>query len=167
MNYETNKQNSTENANDDTENSKNVGAIDSNNGSIKNHSERNDNDAGSDSYDVFYHELVKLIQKHTDVGTHLKIKHNARHSIIRIIGEQATAEARAIDGLEDAAELAQATAEHHPYWGLLYHSAEIAGIALDKWNDDMSREEIDDIKWSIQKLGHMLENLAGNNTGAT
>lgn len=162
----TNKQSSAENANNDTENGEGVNTIgSSNNDSIKNHSK--EKDADSDSYDAFYHELVKLIKKHTDGGIHLKTKHNAKNSIIHIIGEQATPKARAIDGLEDVAELAQATAEHHPYWGLLYHSAEIANTVLDKWNDTISREEIEDIKWSIQKLEHMLDNIANSGIGAT
>ena len=48
-------------------------------------------------------------------------------------------------GLEDVSELAYTTAEHHPFWGLLYHCSQISKIALEKWDDNFTKEELDEI----------------------
>lgn len=112
------------------------------------------------TYHIFYHELLKLIKKHTDRGVQIKIKHDTKYNIIQLMGKHCTPKSKAINGLEDVTELAQTTAEHHPYWGLLYNSSEIANITLDKWDDSISNKEIEDIKWSIREIEHTLNNIA-------
>ena len=63
------------------------------------------------------------------------------------------------NGIEDVAELAYTVAEHHPYWGLLYNCTQIGKTALDKWNDNLSKEELDEIDWSIDELKNTLKKL--------
>ena len=109
-------------------------------------------------YQAFYQDIQELVQKYKSKGTYLKIKHDDENNIIRITSEQSTPKSRAINGLEDIIELAQATAEHHPYWGLLSNSAEIVNTTLDKWNDTMTDKDIEDIKWYIQKIEYIVNN---------
>ena len=45
--------------------------------------------------------------------------------IIRIYGEGSDYMRRATSGLSEMLELAYTTAEHHPYWLLLYHATEV------------------------------------------
>ena len=59
---------------------------------------------------------------------------------------------RAKKGIDDVAEHAYTAAEHHPYWALLYHCTQIGKISLDKWNDHLTKEEVDEIEWSIAEL---------------
>ena len=63
------------------------------------------------------------------------------------------------NGINDATELAYTTAEHHPYWNLLYNSSEIANTVLEKWQGKLSVEEIDEIKWAIKELTQTLEKI--------
>ena len=109
-------------------------------------------------YHAFYQDVLKVIQKHKTKGTYLKIKYDDKNNIIRITSEQSTPRSRAVNGVEDIIELAQATAEHHPYWGLLSNSAEIANTVLDKWNDTMTDKDIEDVKWYIQEIEHIINN---------
>ncbi len=43
---------------------------------------------------------------------------------------------RAERALYDIQELADSTAEHHPYWALLYNCSQISKLVLEKWNDE-------------------------------
>ena len=111
------------------------------------------------SFDTFYNDLLELVNKHEKKNTPLKVEKDLEADIVKIFGETITALARAKNGLTDVTELAYATAEHHPYWNLLYNCSEIANIILEKWKGELSKKEISDIEWSIKELKQSLENI--------
>jgi len=49
---------------------------------------------------------------------------------------------RAERALYDIQELADSTAEHHPYLALLYNCSKISKSVLEKWNDDPTAEDL-------------------------
>ncbi|MGQ0605683.1 MAG: hypothetical protein ACT4OD_01845, partial [Candidatus Nitrosotenuis sp.] len=59
----------------------------------------------------------------------------------------------------DMSELAYTTAEHHPYWNLLYSVCQIAKITLDKWDLDLTQEELGEISWSIDELKNTCQKI--------
>ena len=113
------------------------------------------------SFDSFYNDLLLLISQHEKNNTPLKVEKNLDANIIKIFGENITALARAKNGLADVTELAYATAEHHPYWNLLYNCSEIANTVLDKWKSELSKKDISDIEWSIKELKQSLDKFTG------
>ena len=112
-------------------------------------------------FDSFYKDLLILINTHEKNNTPLKVEKNLDANIIKIFGENITALARAKNGLNDVTELAYATAEHHPYWNLLYNCSEITNTILEKWKSELSKKDIDDIEWSIKELKQSLEKFTG------
>ena len=111
------------------------------------------------AFDTFYNELHELVNKHEKNNTPLKVEKDLDVNIVKIFGENITALARAKNGLNDVTELAYATAEHHPYWNLLYNCSEITNIVLEKWKSELSKKDISDIEWSIKELKQSLEKL--------
>jgi len=63
------------------------------------------------------------------------------------------------DLVDKMAELSYATAEHHPYWKLLYSCVEISRIVLERWNDEISTDDVDEIRWMISELQNSLNKL--------
>ena len=112
------------------------------------------------AFDTFYNDLHELVDKHEKNNTPLKIEKDLDTDIVKIFGENVTALARAKNGLNDVTELAYATAEHHPYWNLLYNCSEIANIVLEKWKSELSKKDASDIEWSIKELKQSLEKLS-------
>jgi hypothetical protein len=112
-----------------------------------------------DTFEEFYHDLVVLAEKYEQNNVSIKMEHDSENDIIKIFGEKITALARAKNGLNDATELAYTTAEHHPYWNLLYNSSEIANTVLDKWKGKLSQEDTAEIKWAIKELSQALEKI--------
>jgi hypothetical protein len=92
----------------------------------------------------------------------LKVEPDLKSQIIQIFGERVTSLGRAQNGLADASELAFTTAEHHPYWSLLYNACQIAKITLDKWESELTREELDEISWSIDELKNACQKILAN-----
>lgn len=105
-----------------------------------------------EDFDSFYKELQSLVQSYKNHDVMLKVEHDPTSQIIRIFGEKMNSIDKAKSGLSDASELAFTVAEHHPYWNLLYHACQIAKITLDRWDSDLSKEELDEISWSIDEL---------------
>ncbi|MDX1596075.1 MAG: hypothetical protein R3327_03965 [Nitrosopumilaceae archaeon] len=115
------------------------------------------------TFDSFCQSLEKLIHQYEHENTLLKVERDVDFDIVKIFGEKLSALSRAKNGLNDVTELAYTTAEHHPYWNLLYNSTEIAHTILEKWDDKLTPKEIDDIKWSIDELTKTLEKIKTQN----
>ena len=110
-------------------------------------------------FEEFLSELKNLIEKYEKKHTMIKLESDMENDIIRMFGEKITALARAKNGLGDVTELAYTTAEHHPYWNLLYQSSEIANTVLEKWKGKLSSEEISEIEWSLKEISQTLEKI--------
>jgi hypothetical protein len=111
------------------------------------------------TFEEFYNDLVILAEKYEKQNVSIKIENDSDNDIIKIFGEKITALARAKNGLNDATELAYATAEHHPYWNLLYNSSEIANTVLEKWKGKISKQDTGEIEWAIKELTQTLEKI--------
>ena len=116
------------------------------------------------NFENFYNDLVDLAKKYEQQNTPLKIEKDLENDIIKIFGERITSLARAKNGLNDVVELAYATAEHHPYWNLLYNCSEIASSVLEKWNESLSADDLSDIDWAIKELEQSLEKIKNKNS---
>jgi hypothetical protein len=116
------------------------------------------------NFENFYQDLLDLAKKHELENTPLKIERDLENDIVKIFGEKITSLARAKNGLNDVTELSYATAEHHPYWNLLYYCSEIANTVLEKWKDSFSAEDFSDIDWALKELNQTLEKIKKKNS---
>ena len=66
---------------------------------------------------------------------------------------------RAERALYDIQELADSTAEHHPYLSLLYNCSQISKLILEKWNDELTEEDLSEIRWMISELENSCNKL--------
>lgn len=113
------------------------------------------------SFSEFYQSLLQIKKTH-EKSTHIKIEHDSDNEIVKIFGEKTSSLARAKNGLEELLELAYTTAEHHPYWNLLYNTSQISKVLLEKWDDNLSLEELHDMEWCIKELQHACAKLKEN-----
>ncbi len=111
------------------------------------------------SFKDFNDSLLELVKSFEEKNTQLKVESDLESNIIKIFGENIDSLSRAQSGLDEIAELAYTVAEHHPYWNLLYQCAQISRTILDKWEDDLSKEELEEIEWSIKELEHSCKKL--------
>ncbi len=116
------------------------------------------------NFENFYDDLLALAKKYEQQSTPLKIENDLENDIVKIFGEKITSLARARNGLNDMRELAYTTAEHHPYWNLLYNCSEIASSVLEKWKESLFEDDFSDIDWAIKELNHSLEKIKNKNS---
>ena len=109
-------------------------------------------------FNNFYYDLIELVKKYeNDLG--LKIEEDLENDIVKIFGIKITSLARAQNGLNDVTELAYSTAEHHPYWNLLYNCSEIGHTVLDKWKCSLSSDDVTDIEWALKEINETLAKI--------
>ncbi len=111
------------------------------------------------SFSDFYKSLSDLVKTFEEKNTMLKVEKDLALNMVRIFGEGIDSVSRAKNGLEDVVELAYATAEHHPYWALLYNCSQISKSILEKWDDDLTKEDLDEIRWMISELENSCSKL--------
>ncbi len=116
------------------------------------------------NFENFYDDLLDLTKKYEKKNVPLKIENDLENDIVKIFGENITSLTRARNGLNDVAELAYATAEHHPYWNLLYNCSQIASSVLEKWKESLSADDLSDIDWAIKELNQSLEKIKNKNS---
>ena len=112
----------------------------------------------TEDFSNFYESLLELVKSFEKKNVLVKINSDPDSNIIRIYGERSNGLTLAKTGLEEIEELALTTAEHHPYWSLLYNSSQILKLVLEKWNDTLSDDEIKEILWYIDEI----KNSSGN-----
>lgn len=104
-------------------------------------------------------EVNRLAEVLQEQGITIKVEADGESGIIRIYGEGSDALKRAASGLHEVIELAYTTAEHHPYWAIVYHAGEIARMALEKWNGELSVDELGEMEWRIEEMKGTLGRL--------
>lgn len=113
-------------------------------------------------FETFYKELVIFVEKY-EKNTLLKTERDPDSDIVKILGERISALSKAKNGLNDITELAYTTAEHHPYWSVLYNASEIIHSVLEKWDDQLTAKDMDDIKWAIKEINQTMAKIQKNN----
>jgi len=103
-----------------------------------------------------------LDEIHNKEGIALNVTVDGEADVIRIYGKVPDAVKRASSAISDILDLAYDTAEHHPFWNILYHSALISSVIIDKWNSELALEQIDELKWRVDEIKHGLERIENN-----
>ena len=111
------------------------------------------------SFSDFYKSLLELVKTFEEKNAMLKVEEDLALNIIRIFGDGADSVSRAKNGLEEVMELSYTIAEHHPYWGLLYNCSQISKSVLEKWNDELTEEDLSEIRWMISELENSCNKL--------
>jgi hypothetical protein len=112
------------------------------------------------SIDTLYEKIKSMVElSNVDEGVSVKIVTDTDSGIIKIYSQDTDIIKRASSGLYELLELSYSTAEHHPYWEILYNATEILKTTLDKWDSDFSKNEIDDMSWRIDGMRTALHRI--------
>lgn len=101
--------------------------------------------------------VLEELENSEKISTKIGVDKDA--GIIRIYGEGSDYVKRASSGLEEVLELAYTTAEHHPYWAILYHAAEISKTVLERWESELTADQMSEMSWRCDEIKMALERL--------
>lgn len=116
----------------------------------------------TNDFTAFHESLLELVKTFEKKNVLLKIQSDTDSNLVRIYGEKYDSVVLAKIGLEEVEELALTTAEHHPYWSLLFNGSQIMKIVLEKWNDKLTEDELGEILWYVEEIKNSVRNINQN-----
>jgi hypothetical protein len=111
------------------------------------------------SIDRVLDELKSILEELQNKGNNTSISIDREAGIVRIYSGGSDFVKRASSGLEETLELAYTTAEHHPYWSILYNATEICKTVLEKWESDLTADQLSEMSWRCKEIKTALERL--------
>lgn len=102
-------------------------------------------------------QVLEELESRDGISTKIGIDKEAH--MIRIYGMDSDHIKRAFSGLGEVLELAYTTAEHHPYWTLLYHAVEISKAVLERWESELTADQISEMSWRCDEIKMALDRL--------
>jgi hypothetical protein len=112
------------------------------------------------SIDNVLHELKSLLEELQNKGSNMSISVDREAGVVRIYSEGSDYIKRASSGLAETLELAYTTAEHHPYWSILYNATEICKSVLDRWESNLTADQLSEMSWRCEEIKMALERLS-------
>ncbi|CAI9831504.1 MAG: hypothetical protein MPI95_01790 [Nitrosopumilus sp.] len=97
-------------------------------------------------------EIEEAAGRHSRSGTPARVERTGDR-IIRVYGAGVTPVEAARDGLSRIQDLAEGTAEHHPYWAAVAGCAGILEALLDGWDGRLGPEEVSRVRWDLGRIG--------------
>jgi hypothetical protein len=61
--------------------------------------------------------------------------------------------------VEELQRLADSIAEHHPYWPLLHFTLQLLSRVVEKWHQDLTPEDLDEMAWLAEKIQGQIQRL--------
>jgi hypothetical protein len=112
------------------------------------------------SLEIALDRVKSAIRELEEKDVTAKVIYNKDADMIKIYGEGSDYVRRAHSGLSDIQELAYTTAEHHPYWAILYHASEISKAALEKWESQLTPDQVSEMAWRCDEIKMALERIS-------
>lgn len=110
-------------------------------------------------YNKIYNAICSAIANLKEEGIDVITKFEKDSGFIGIYSSDTSILKRAKNGLNEILELSYSTAEHHPYWNLIYNTSEIAKTTLDSWNENFSIDQIQEMHWRNEEIKNTLDKL--------
>ena len=110
-------------------------------------------------YDRLYNAICSIVAILKDEGIDIQTKFEKDSGYVGLYTSDATILKRAKISLKELLELSYSTAEHHPFWNLLYNTSEIAKTILDCWDENFSHDQIKEMVWRNNEIRYNLTKL--------
>ena len=112
------------------------------------------------SIDKVLNEIKSILEELQNKGDNMSISVDKEAGVVRIYSEGSDYIKRASSGLAETMELAYTTAEHHPYWSILYNATEICKSVLDRWDSNLTADQLSEMAWRCEEIKMALERLS-------
>ncbi|HET7643536.1 MAG TPA: hypothetical protein VFK40_08510 [Nitrososphaeraceae archaeon] len=110
-------------------------------------------------YDRLYNTICSIVAILKDEGINIQTKFEKDSGYVGLYTSNTTILKRAKISLKELLELSYSTAEHHPYWNIIYNTSEIAKTTLDNWDENISHDQIKEMLWRNEEIKNILNRL--------
>lgn len=98
-------------------------------------------------FDILFKRIDSLVNELKNEGIDIKVKSDFESGSLKLYTSNSDILEIARESLKDVLELSYTTAEHHPYWNILYNSSEILNTILERWDTYIDDDQVNEMLW--------------------
>ena len=123
----------------------------------------NDNVAGvakpKKDLELVFKSIVQFINENK-FDDKVQTRSDIENETLKIYSKHTSAISRASAATSEILDLSYSSAEHHPFWMLLYNASEIVKSVLDAWDSEFSKDQISELYWRLEEIKSSLDRIS-------
>jgi hypothetical protein len=116
------------------------------------------NNSNPDTEGIFS-DIIRFINENK-YNEEIQIRSDIGNKILKIYSQNSSILSRANAAISEVLDLSYSSAEHHPYWMLLYNASEIVKSVLEVWNSELSKDQISECYWRLEEIRSSLDRIS-------
>ena len=117
-----------------------------------------DKKSKGDSEIIFKHIIQFINENKYDDEIQVRVDYD--NEILKIYSLNSSVLGRANAAISEILDLSYTSAEHHPYWMLLYNASEIVKSVLEAWNSELSKDQVSEFYWRLEEIKSSLDRIS-------
>ena len=109
--------------------------------------------------EIIFKNIIQFINENK-YDKEIQVRMDYDNEILKIYGLNSSVLGRANAAISEILDLSYSSAEHHPYWMLLYNASEIVKSVLEAWNSELSKDQISEFYWRLEEIKSSLDRIS-------
>ena len=115
--------------------------------------------AASKDIELIFKNILQFINEN-EYNEKIQARINSDDEILKIYSNNCSLLRRTNAAVSEILDMSYSSAEHHPYWMLLYNASEIVKSVLDVWDSELSSDQISEINWRLEEMKSSLDRIS-------
>jgi hypothetical protein len=109
--------------------------------------------------EIIFKNIVQFINENK-YDEEIQVRMDYDNEILKIYSLNSSVLGRANASISEILDLSYTSAEHHPYWMLLYNASEIVKSVLEAWNSELSKDQVSEFYWRLEEIKSSLDRIS-------
>ena len=118
-----------------------------------------DNTASDSDIELIFKNIIQFINE-KEYNEKIQTRINSDDEILKIYSNNCSLLHRTKSAASEILDMSYSSAEHHPYWMLLYNASEIVKSVLDAWDSKLSNDQISEFNWRLEEMKSTLDRIS-------
>jgi hypothetical protein len=109
--------------------------------------------------EIIFKNIIQFINENK-YDKEIQVRMDYDNEILKIYHLNSSVLGRANAAISEILDLSYSSAEHHPYWMLLYNASEIVKSVLEAWNSELSKDQVSEFYWRLEEIKSSLDRIS-------
>jgi hypothetical protein len=109
--------------------------------------------------EIIFKNIIQFINENK-FDKEIQVRMDYDNEILKIYSLNSSVLGRANAAISEILDLSYSSAEHHPYWMLLYNASEIVKSVLEAWNSELSKDQVSEFYWRLEEIKSSLDRIS-------
>ncbi len=109
--------------------------------------------------EIIFKNIIQFINENK-YDKEIQVRMDYDNEILKIYSLNSSVLGRANAAISEILDLSYSSAEHHPYWMLLYNASEIVKSVLEAWNSELSKDQVSEFYWRLEEIKSSLDRIS-------